>query len=541
MCDIFRQEVDHYYDFLLPEMNKLGYTGHFAPKPTSACLEGLSLANSTADGCVMFLNTRKFNIISCETKTLALSVAGLADGELLEDDRNIKTQNQVALFAVCEFITDKASLLTTIDQNPPPPLIICTTHLKSAKTTVGELYRQKAILQVLDMVENLYCKFADGDRTPAVLITGDFNAVPEATSYAPPLTYQAVKSHPLLLRSIYNDDAKFSLFPLSNSLFTTWKARHSSYESSKQRDSSFSDYTSELRAQNLNIPTNVRPKEPFSTLTMDYGNSSSFVTTAAGSKETVVRRCIDYIFYCPFIGKNSKISEAITKNDDDEIGRLMGEELIDEEMTFYSTGDLSMEKIPSGSQPSSAMPLLTPSGDNFRISFGHATTVRSPQQVTLSLLLRFVIYFLNSLLPITALLNSDMNYNEVLQVVGMSLLGLFMFEYLLVLKPTPFNPIIPSQVNIEIESIAVLPMISRQKLVSKATALGKRILTRNMYVSGRPGLHPIALLDISADDEIGPELMPSMRYPSDHLAVAADFQVLWELDENGMQSSRNNK
>ena len=182
-----RQEVDHYYDFFLPEMNKLGYSGYFAPKPTSACLDTnvISMNSSTmpsADGCVLFISRKKFKVISCESKTLALSVAGLVDGELLEDDRNIKAQNQVALFAVCEFTTDDSNTKSVNNKlynypnqpSAPPPLIICTTHLKSAKTTVGELYRQKAIYQILDMVENLYCKFADVGRTPAVLISGKY-------------------------------------------------------------------------------------------------------------------------------------------------------------------------------------------------------------------------------------------------------------------------------------------------------------------------------------------------------------------------------
>ena len=174
-------------------MNKLGYSGYFAPKPTSACLDTniisvSSSPNSTAaipsaDGCVLFLSRKKFKVISCESKTLALSVAGLVNGELLEDDRNIKAQNQVALFAVCEFTADDSNTQSTNNKlyndpnqpsTPPPPLIICTTHLKSAKTTVGELYRQKAIYQILDMVENLYCKFADVGRTPAVLISGKY-------------------------------------------------------------------------------------------------------------------------------------------------------------------------------------------------------------------------------------------------------------------------------------------------------------------------------------------------------------------------------
>lgn len=70
---ITMQEVDHYYDFFLPELSLRGYSGYFAPKPTSACLE----VSSNGDGCAMFVKRSKLRVISCETKTLALSIAGI--------------------------------------------------------------------------------------------------------------------------------------------------------------------------------------------------------------------------------------------------------------------------------------------------------------------------------------------------------------------------------------------------------------------------------------------------------------------------------
>eukprot|EP01041_Mallomonas_annulata_P002674 gene2674-5263_t len=35
------QEVDHYYDFFLPELSLRGYDGLFAPKPASSCHQSL--------------------------------------------------------------------------------------------------------------------------------------------------------------------------------------------------------------------------------------------------------------------------------------------------------------------------------------------------------------------------------------------------------------------------------------------------------------------------------------------------------------------
>ena len=94
------QEVDHYYDFFLPEMTRRGYTGFFARKPTSACLQ---YSSSCADGCAMFVKKSRLRVISCEAKTLALSIAGQDEnGELIEDDASIQMQNQVGLIALCE-------------------------------------------------------------------------------------------------------------------------------------------------------------------------------------------------------------------------------------------------------------------------------------------------------------------------------------------------------------------------------------------------------------------------------------------------------
>lgn len=56
------QECDHYYDFFLPKLSELGFTGVFAPKPISTCLE----VSQNSDGCAIFLRQRKFQISSIE-------------------------------------------------------------------------------------------------------------------------------------------------------------------------------------------------------------------------------------------------------------------------------------------------------------------------------------------------------------------------------------------------------------------------------------------------------------------------------------------
>eukprot|EP01035_Chromulina_nebulosa_P021865 gene21865-28304_t len=211
------QECDHYYDFFLPNLSQYGYSGYFAPKPTSACLE----VSNQSDGCALFIKKSKLSVVSIETKTLALSIAELGDGgEVKEDDKNIKAQNQVAIIALCKYIgTDSTT-------SPPPPIIIATTHLKSSKTATGERHRQKGISQILKQINYIYDTFKSYNMTPAVIVTGVLNAVTEYSNGYAPLTLKEVFDNPLGLRSIYDEDVPLSLRVLNNSKFyTQWKAK----------------------------------------------------------------------------------------------------------------------------------------------------------------------------------------------------------------------------------------------------------------------------------------------------------------------------
>jgi hypothetical protein len=41
------------------------------------------------------------------------------------------------------------------------------------------------------------------------------------------------------------------------------------------------------------------------------------------------------------------------------------------------------------------------------------------------------------------------------------------------------------------------------------------------------GIQAVAALDVYSEEELGEELIPSKEYPSDHLSIAADLQLLW--------------
>lgn len=58
------QECDHFHDFFLPEMERLGYCGIFAPKPASACLE----VSENSDGCAIFFRRSMFDMMSVEVR-----------------------------------------------------------------------------------------------------------------------------------------------------------------------------------------------------------------------------------------------------------------------------------------------------------------------------------------------------------------------------------------------------------------------------------------------------------------------------------------
>lgn len=290
------QECDHYYDCFLPELSARGYNGLFAPKPASACLE----VSDSSDGCAIFVKSSKLRISSSETITFAFSRADVSDGneEMVDDDKQVRTQNQVALLLVCDLVThqeqsgcgakESASIPSTHsatsiqndnDKNilPPPispPIIIATTHLKAAKTIKGERYRYREVLQLMAAIKKVRDSMSPG-RAPAVLLTGDLNAAPTNTSTGyTSLAYEAVKTHPLGLRSVLNDDVS----SISNQIpvWTTWKARRKQGKESVTKHCI--DYI--LYAPPLSLRTMTTPS---TSPTPSASTASNTVTSSASS------------------------------------------------------------------------------------------------------------------------------------------------------------------------------------------------------------------------------------------------------------------
>jgi len=457
---ITMQEVDHYYDFFLPELSLRGYSGFFAPKPTSACLE----VSSNGDGCAMFVKRSKLRVISCETKTLALSIAGLnVEGELVEDDKSIKAQSQVGMIAVCEICNwkeqnnnsgnqksdenkdlnrnadDSGGGGSIEERGPPPPIIISTTHLKSSKSYTGERYRQKGVLQILNDTDKIYTAMSSVGRTPAVVLLGCFNAIAQESEY-PPLTYRAVKSHRLGLRSVYNEDVPLCGAPLSNKeLYSTWKSRK------------------KLGA------------------------------------ELVVKRCIDYIFYTPFIkGENN-----IKKN----------------ELPGYTVNADAIKK--------SNTAVVAYRNTDIAVAY-------SAYQIFITVTLRFAAIFGLALFPSTSIVSSELEILEKIFIVTISFIIFSIFE--LASEGTIFKPEIsapfstPKFLSVNNEKLAEKRFAEN---LIKATIGGLSSFFKKEEVDGRPGLKCVSVLDVFSDEEIGDAFLPSESYPSDHIAIASDLQLLW--------------
>ena len=167
------QECDHYYDFFLPEMNKIGYDGYFASKPMSQCLE----VSNRADGSVMFIHRKRVRCLSMQS--FGYATGDMDDGsddyysenkvfhkgKLIPRCKQRKQQSQVAMVSVIELL----------DAESCPPIIIATTHLKAGKSSQSENLRKSQILQLLSCMNQVYIELKEAGRCPAIMLTGDFN------------------------------------------------------------------------------------------------------------------------------------------------------------------------------------------------------------------------------------------------------------------------------------------------------------------------------------------------------------------------------
>ncbi|KAG8188756.1 hypothetical protein JTE90_012227 [Oedothorax gibbosus] len=173
------QEVDH-FTFFRATLGPLGFKGVFFPKPDSPCL--YVAENNGPDGCAVFFNSTKFELL--DTKTRSLEVWGYQS-------------NQVVILCKLRHIKNKSIFW------------IATTHLKARQGSLLATMRREQGRDLMDFV-----KLYSGGHP--VILTGDFNANPSEAVYQ-----SLMKDDTYPLDSAYRH--------LSNKMqeppYTTWKIR----------------------------------------------------------------------------------------------------------------------------------------------------------------------------------------------------------------------------------------------------------------------------------------------------------------------------
>lgn len=230
---ICMQEFDHFDDFFMPELARLGYSGvirrHSAPAEDSVA--------------VIF---RKSRFTLCIEDT-SLDYAAVA---YLEDTRTMAR------------------------------ILIASMHLKPGKDATSEMMRAEQAQALLDLATTVIGKGLTGEEeaptSPVVLIAGDLNAEPRvAEKIGEPLAYRAIRSHALGLSSAYASMP--GALPMDGGWleppYTTWKRRP---KGEVKRTIDFIFYTGSLHLQSLlalpqeqempdeRVPTFVYPSDHFS-------------------------------------------------------------------------------------------------------------------------------------------------------------------------------------------------------------------------------------------------------------------------------------
>ncbi|GFX77500.1 nocturnin [Trichonephila clavipes] len=173
------QEVDH-YQFFKSTLGPLGFRGVFFPKPDSPCF--YIAENNGPDGCAIFVNEAKFDLL--DTKTRSLEVWGYQS-------------NQVAILCKLRRKKDKTVFW------------MATTHLKARQGPLLATMRREQGRDLLDFIK------AHSGNNP-VIVTGDFNANPSE-----PVYHTLTKDDTFPLDSAY----RYLNNKKTEPPYTTWKIR----------------------------------------------------------------------------------------------------------------------------------------------------------------------------------------------------------------------------------------------------------------------------------------------------------------------------
>ena len=322
----------------------------------------------------------------------------------------------------------------------------------------------------------------------------------------------------------------------NDAIYTTWKARR-------------------LRQRGQWAP----PMDENDENSGEYSEADVDIRKDMNLEDTIVKRCIDYIFYSPYrtgpvnplyyrsrrsaLARNAVVNKVMSANGNgngnggggggdkydilgNNVDRVSGSSAINNDKTTNLI-------IPVPSK----VPLVATSID----------------QVVISLLLRSAVYSFGALIPIVAIIDSSLSTAEKALVVLLGVVGLAIFE--ITSQGTIFKPQIRDENVIEsIDNnvskyagseytnaetvndgasyytysytgrVYTNSLMLRRQLLEKVGTLSKKLATESY---GRPGVQPLAILDLFSEAEVGDELLPNERYPSDHLSIGVDFEIIW--------------
>lgn len=168
------EEVDHFDDFLRPQLEENGFRGLFVEKRDSPCLD--YTPNNGPDGCALFYHSSKLHLLKKK--------------EIVLDKEDGTKSNQVAMMVQLKFDCSAAlegsgseKQTAKLDDEPPPSpntaqgsrtVCIAVTHLKAKREG-----RDRRTAQG----KHLLSELASFSENHPVIVCGDFNATPDEPVY----------------------------------------------------------------------------------------------------------------------------------------------------------------------------------------------------------------------------------------------------------------------------------------------------------------------------------------------------------------------
>lgn len=173
------EEVDHFHDFLHPQLEQNGFKGLFVEKRDSPCLE--FSPNNGPDGCALFYRSSKLTLLKKKELVLdredgtksnqvammvQLQLSPDSEGALKDGDVNIPSKEKSSKKSQSE---EPAAVSISADQSTPA-VCVAVTHLK-AKQEGSELR--------LAQGKHLLTEINSFAENHPIIVCGDFNAPPD--------------------------------------------------------------------------------------------------------------------------------------------------------------------------------------------------------------------------------------------------------------------------------------------------------------------------------------------------------------------------